>query len=304
MSLALHALLTCAVTALIGGVSVVAFQLATVPPVRRPRLGNRGLKRAAAIQQGGLFSSVEPLIRYGAAWSARTPLEPIRRPLTRDLKRAGDHLGMSADELLAVSAALTLLGSVLAVGASASLGLPRLSIPMCALLSGVSPWLRVRAIGRARATRVTRSLPAVIDLVAMCMGAGLDFPGSVRRTVGSAPDGNEPIVEELRRVLQELEVGRTRREALADFAERVPSDEVRELVNSLVQAEAKGSPIAHVLGIQAQTLRLRRSIAAEESASEAALMLVGPMTMIFACVIVLLLGPVVVRVMSGGFGAV
>jgi tight adherence protein C len=136
------------------------------------------------------------------------------------------------------------------------------------------------------------------------MGAGLDFPGSVRRTVGSAPDGNEPIVEELRRVLQELEVGRTRREALADFAERVPSDEVRELVNSLVQAEAKGSPIAHVLGIQAQTLRLRRSIAAEESASEAALMLVGPMAMIFVCVIVLLLGPVVVRVMSGGFGAV
>jgi tight adherence protein C len=136
------------------------------------------------------------------------------------------------------------------------------------------------------------------------MGAGLDFPGSVRRTVESAPDGDEPIVEELRRVLQELEVGRTRREALADFAERVPSDEVRELVNSLVQAEAKGSPIAHVLGIQAQTLRLRRSIAAEESASEAALMLVGPMAMIFVCVIVLLLGPVVVRVMSGGFGAV
>ena len=86
------------------------------------------------------------------------------------------------------------------------------------------------------------------------------------------------------------------------FAARIPTDQVRELVNSVVQAEAKGSPLANVLTIQAQTQRLRRSIAAEESASEAALMLLGPMTLIFLCVIVLLLGPVVVRFMTGGLG--
>ena len=86
------------------------------------------------------------------------------------------------------------------------------------------------------------------------------------------------------------------------FAARVPTAQVREFVNSVVQAEAKGSPLANVLTIQAQTQRLRRSIAAEETASEAALMLLGPMTLIFLCVIVLLLGPVVVRFMAGGLG--
>lgn len=87
------------------------------------------------------------------------------------------------------------------------------------------------------------------------------------------------------------------------FAARVPIDQVRELVNSVVQAEAKGSPLANVLTVQAQTQRLRRSIKAEETAAEAALMLLGPMTLIFLCVIVLLLGPVAVRFMTGGFGA-
>ena len=86
------------------------------------------------------------------------------------------------------------------------------------------------------------------------------------------------------------------------FASRIPTDQVREFVNSVVQAEEKGSPLARVLTIQAQTQRLRRSVAAEETASEAAIMLLGPMTLIFLCVIVLLLGPVVIRFMTGGIG--
>lgn len=136
----------------------------------------------------------------------------------------------------------------------------------------------------------------------MCMSAGLDFPGSLRRIVSSAPDSREPIVEELARVLRELDLGHTRRSALQRLAVRIPTDQVRELANAIVQAEDKGSPLGPVLAIQAQTQRLRRSIAAEEIASDAALMLIGPMTLIFLCVIVLLLGPVVVRLMTGGLG--
>jgi tight adherence protein C len=134
------------------------------------------------------------------------------------------------------------------------------------------------------------------------MSAGLDFPGSLRRITASAADPSDPVVEEFSRVLQELDLGHTRRSAMEGLAVRVPTDQVREFVSSVVQAEAKGSPLANVLTIQAQTQRLRRSIAAEETASGAALMLLGPMTLIFLCVIVLLVGPVVVRFMTGGLG--
>jgi tight adherence protein C len=188
--------------------------------------------------------------------------------------------------------------------ASAVVDLPDWCVVAAFVLGMLLPWFRLRAVARDRVERVTRSLPGIIELAAMCMGAGLDFPSSLRRVVDSAAEPNDPIVEELHRVLQELDLGCTRRSAMLGFATRVPSNEVRELVSSVLQAEDKGNPLARVLTIQARTLRLRRSVAAEEVASEAALMLVGPMTLIFICVIVLLLGPVAVRVMTGGFEAV
>ncbi len=138
----------------------------------------------------------------------------------------------------------------------------------------------------------------------MCMGAGLDFPGSLRQIIDSAAEPDEPIFEEFAQILRELELGYTRRRALQGFASRVPTAAVRELVNSVAQAEEKGTPLASVLTIQSQTQRLRRSVAAEQGASAAALMLLGPMTLIFVCVIALLLGPVVVRFMTGGLGPV
>ena len=102
--------------------------------------------------------------------------------------------------------------------------------------------------------------------------------------------------------MQELELGHSRRRALEHFAERVPTERVRELVFSVVQAEEKGNPVSELLSIQAQSQRLKRSIDLEESAANAALMLMGPMVLIFVCVIVLLLGPVLVRFANGGFG--
>jgi tight adherence protein C len=289
--------------AIVAGMSGLAFQLAAKPAVDRPTLGNRGLKRARALSAGGLFALGEPVVRYTAAWFTTLSLSALRPKLRRVLVRSGDHLGLSEDELLALS----LLSGAGLGAATLLLGiwvdLPVASVAVALVLGGLAPWFRLATVAKHRAKRVTRSLPGVIELGAMCMGAGLDFPGSLHRIVDSAADPSEPIIEEIQRVLQELDLGRTRRSAMIAFSNRVPSDDVRELVNSVVQAEDKGSPLAQVLTIQAQTLRLRRSIAAEETASEAALMLVGPMTLIFLCVIVLLLGPVIVRFMTGGLGS-
>jgi len=231
------------------------------------------------------------------------PLRAVHSKLQSVIVESGDHLGLSEDELLACS---FLSGACAAGGALAVRHVTDVSgiwIPVVTTVGLVFPYLRIRALARARSDRVTRGLPSVIELAAMCMGAGLDFPSSLRRVMESAPDPGEPIIEELARILRELDVGCTRREALRGFARRVPTDEVRELVNSAIQAEDKGSPLARVLTIQAQTLRLRRSVSAEEAASGAALMLVGPTALIFLCVIALLLGPVVVRFMVGGVAA-
>lgn len=289
--------------ALLAGLSGLTFELARRPSSARPLLGNRGLKRAQGLSRSASFALVEPLVRYLAARLSGSWPRFLRPRVNAALKQSGDYLGLSADELMALCAVCATGLGALAFLACAFIGLPWPFGPAMFVLGALVPWFRLRAIGRDRARRVTRSLPSIIELASMCMGAGLDFPSSLRRVVESAMEPDEPIVEELQRVLQELDLGCTRRSAMNGFAERVPSEDVCELVNSVLQAEDKGSPLARVLTIQAQTLRLRRSVAAEETASEAALMLVGPMTLIFICVIVLLLAPVAVRVMSGGFEA-
>jgi tight adherence protein C len=298
----LDGLLALSFTMILAGASSLVFQLSMTPAAVRPTLGGRGLNRARALRRGGPFAVVEPAVRVLAAWMGVFPLEHIRKPMRRSLIHAGEYLGLSEDELMAMC---VLWG--LGVGLGGLVVCEVLMLPGPLAVGGLclglaAPWFRVLTVAHARARSVSRGLPGAVELAAMCMSAGLDFPGSLRRIVDSAADPDEPVIEEFSRVLQELDLGHTRRNAMEGFAARVPIDQVRELVNSVVQAEAKGSPLASVLTIQAQTQRLRRSIAAEETAAEAALMLLGPMTLIFLCVIVLLLGPVVVRFMTGGFG--
>jgi tight adherence protein C len=294
-------LLASAFITVVGGVSGLAFQLSKEPMAERPRLGNRGLQRAKALEAGGIFALVEPVIRFVAARLTVLPGR-ARTALRRSLIRSGDHLGLSEEELSAMCGLLGLLLTALSVIACRSLGLPKSLALVAFVLGTIAPWYRVLVVARERARSVGRAIPGAVELAAMCMSAGLDFPGALRRIVDSAADPAAPIIEEFGRVLREIDLGRTRRSALEGFAERVPTDQVREFVNSVVQAEEKGSPLANVLTVQAQTQRMRRSIAAEEAASEAALMLIGPMTLIFVCVIALLLGPVVVRFMTGGLG--
>jgi tight adherence protein C len=298
----LDVLLALTFLAILGGVSGLVFQLAATGASVRPTLGGRGLNRAKALRLGGLFALVEPLLRVLAAWVSVLPMEGVRRPLRRLLIHAGEYLGLSEDELIAMCALCGFGFGVFGALICEALKLPGLLAIGAFCLGVAAPWFRVLAAAKARARIVSRGLPGAVDLAAMCMSAGLDFPGSLRRIAESAADSSDPVIEEFTRVLQELDLGHTRRNAMEGFAARVPTEQVREFVNSVVQAEAKGSPLASVLSIQAQTQRLRRSVMAEETASEAALMLLGPMTLIFLCVIVLLLGPVVVRFMTGGLG--
>lgn len=284
-----------------GGAGLL-FQLLERAPLDRPSLGFRGLKRSQALNDHRLFALAEPLIRRVGAWLPVRGLHSIRSTLERWLRESGDYLGLDERELRAASVLLGFTMTTTAALLTTLFGITPLSIPISLGVGVFLPLGRVRLVAHSRARQITRALPSAIELASMCMGAGLDFPRSLRLIVECSPDDDEPIVEELSRVLQELDFGRTRREALLAFRERVATDEVRELVNSVVQSEEKGTPIARVLTIQARTLRLRRSAAAEEAASGAALMLVGPMTLIFACVIALLMGPVVLRVIGGGLG--
>jgi len=224
-----------------------------------------------------------------------------RRALDQQLVHAGDWLGLTADEYIALTAIAGVFFTVLGLSLVTVFELPPAFTFFFSGLGLIMPYMRLTGEVARRFKEVNRSLPTAIDLAALCMGAGLDFPGALRQFVDKAASREDTLVQEFGRILQELELGRTRRQALENFAERCPTDAVRDFVGAVVQAEEKGNPLAQVLRIQAGMLRMRRSIMAEENAAKAAVMMMGPLMLIFCAIIIILLGPFIVNSMGKGF---
>lgn len=284
----------------VSGIGLGVFTLARNPAVETPRLGMRGLKRAQALDEGGSFASIEPLMRMVAGWVAHLPLGDRRRRIDEMLKHAGDWLGLTANEFVALSA-LGVVGFTAMGLVSVTLAeLPSIMVFFFAGLGGILPYVRASGEQQRRFKEVNRTLPGAIDLASLCMGAGLDFPGSIRQIVDKA-GRRDSLVEEFQFILRELELGRTRRQALENFADRCPTEAVRDFVGTVIQSEEKGNPLAEVLRIQATMLRMRRSVMAEEGAARAAVLMMGPLMLIFGAIILVLLGPFIVNSMQSGF---
>ena len=282
------------------GIFLAVFTLGRNKPEDSPRLGARGLKRQRALDAQGTFSQFEPMIRMVAGWVAYFPLTDQRRQMDELLKHAGDWLGMTPNEFFALSGIGFVFGTLFGLVVMMVVQWPPIFATVIGALGAILPYFQVTGERDRRFKEVNRALPQSIDLASLCMGAGLDFPGAMRQIVDKAGNRNDSLVEEFERLLQELELGRTRRQALENFADRVPTESVRDFVGAVVQAEEKGNPLAEVLRIQATMLRMRRSVMAEEAAARAAVLLMGPLMLIFGAIILCLLGPFAVQVQQSG----
>lgn len=281
------------------GLALFVYQLALSPADEQPDVGVKGLKRAAIMEEGGLFNVIEPFMRWLARRIASLPIDDARAKINKEIREAGEYLGLTADEYLAlcVISAVSMLGVGLLIDALSDIG--GIFVLMFLGFGTILPHLQVSGEIERRFKQVNRGLPHTIDLVALTMSAGLDFPGALRQVTEKTADRADAIYEEMVRILQELELGRTRKQALLAFADRCPTEAVRDFVSAVVQAEEKGNPLAEVLQIQATMLRMRRSVAAEESAARAGVMMMGPLMLIFATIMLIILGPFAVNIASG-----
>jgi tight adherence protein C len=279
-------------------VAIVVYLALHVPLSNAPSLGPRGMSRDEA-RAAGVFGPFESVLRLLATHVSRLPLHKKRRRIDRSLVAAGELRGLTPDEFIVVSAVSALFGMAAAVFFYRWNG--GTMIPMaCLVLGPLLPTIQMRSKTKERYKSVERGLPAAIDLASLCMGAGLDFPGAIKHVVANMSEKSSPIRLELQRLLQELSLGRTRKQALQSFAQRVRTDSVKEFVAAIVQAEEKGTPIAVVLGVQATALRGRRSVLAEEAAARAGVLLMLPMLMIMVAIVLLLMGPLFIQMSQGG----
>ncbi|HEY1955885.1 MAG TPA: type II secretion system F family protein [Polyangiaceae bacterium] len=285
----------------LGAIGVAIFLLmyamASAPTRIASRLGLRGLKRQRALSSPGLWPSLEPLIRWlGVRVSGLLP-EEYRDRLDEQITQAGDLLGLTVDEYVALCV-VSFFGCT-AAGFGLAAIMDNFTLPLlCGPIGAVLPYMQISGYAQDRLKNVSRGLPYVIDLMALAMGAGLDFPGAVRQCVEKSSNPNDPIVEEFTLILQTLNLGQTRKEALLEFARRCPVEAVKEFVGALVQAEERGNPVADVLQIQATSSRTRRSVRAEELAAKAGVAMTGPLVLIFATVMMLIMGPMALKMNS------
>ena len=296
-----HDLYTTAVAGLAAASSVLVYVLAATRPVVPTALGLRGYERHRARIRSQAFAACEPAIRLMAGWFAVLPIGRRRLALDRKLSQAGHWMGLSADELYALALLAGLAGLV---GGGAGMWLmegPAFASLFFAVLAWWLPFSHVESEIARRKREVSRGLPGAVEMIALCMSAGLDLPGALRR-ITSSQQSADALHDELSHILRELNLGHTRAAALRGFASRVPLDEVADFVAAILQAEARGNPLREVLRIQASVLRTRRSIRAEEIAARTSVLMIGPMALLMGATLLMIGGPLMIKIALQGWG--
>jgi tight adherence protein C len=156
----------------------------------------------------------------------------------------------------------------------------------------------------ARQARIRRGLPDVLDLIVICVEAGLSLDQSVARTADELNIAHPAICDELAIVVLEQRAGAPRADAWRHFAERTNVESVRNLVSVLVQSEKFGTSIAKTLRIHSDTLRTQRRQKVEEQAAKTTVKLVFPLVLfIFPSLFLVTLGPAAITIMES-FGKI
>ena len=174
---------------------------------------------------------------------------------------------------------------------------------MCAIALGLgflAPdfWLGRRI--KKRQSAIRRGLPDVLDLMVICIEAGLSLDHAVSRTAEELRRAHPAITDEIGIVVLEQRAGRPRADAWKHFAERTDVDSVRNLVSVLIQSEQFGTSVAKTLRVHADTLRTQRRQQVEEQAAKTTVKLVFPLVLfIFPSLFVVALGPAAIIVLEG-----
>jgi tight adherence protein C len=239
---------------------------------------------------------VLPILSSIGGVIARRTKEGQLQQLRKLVARSGSR--QRPETLLALRLILPVAGGVICFGLSllANLTPPQnyLLIVVGAIGGYMYPTLSLERKAKRRQKEILLALSGVLDLLTVCMEAGLSLDMAMMR-IGDADESL--LALEFQKLLNEVRLGRPRGEALMAMAERNDVDELTEFCRAVVQAEPLGVSVVNVLRIQSEEMRRKRKQRAEEAGHRApVLMLLPMMGCIFPCIFVVLLGPALVEI--------
>lgn len=242
-----------------------------------------------------------PVIRRVGEFSARFTPQKAIQDTARRLELAGNPWPVDAPTFLAIRFILAMVigGFVITMVALA----PPASVTDSFLYIGGAifggfylPHLMLSRRITRRQTEVRKAMPDALDLLTICVEAGLGFEASLAKV--SEKWENELSLA-FARMIREVQLGKVRRDALKDMADRLGIPEMTSFVAAIIQSEQLGVSLAKVLRIQSDQMRVKRRQRAEEQAHKAPVKMIIPMALlIFPSIMIIILTPAALQIMT------
>jgi tight adherence protein C len=238
-----------------------------------------------------------PLLKILVPRISRIQLGEYRMDVQKKLLLAGLPEDITPDDFIAFK----ILTAVIIAAAGSLLIRGNMVFAVVSLGFGFFvPDFQLKGITEKRTRKIFRELPYVLDLLSLSVSAGLDF-GAALAQVGD--EKVAPVLsKEINLTLQEIRLGKSRADALKSMAKRLNHAEVSAFVSAMIQSDRLGVGLAETLERQSSQMRIKRFQMAEKLAAEAPIKMLFPMMIfIFPGVLIVLLGPILLRMMAGLF---
>src|SRR6476469_6343156 len=293
-----------------GAILLIAMGLAGSSPVdpvqaRLTQLGTMQAKNLEELELQAPFleRTLRPLAGRLTGRMSRVASSSFQERTEKRLALAGNPGNLRVADWLGIKAVAAVIGALLFIflfGVVGVLGLPpvlRLLMGAVGLLFGYTVpefWLGGRV--RKRQHLILLQIPDCLDLLTISVRAGLGFDAALAKVVEKLEG---PLVDEFRRALAEVRVGKARREALRDIVPRTEVVPLTNFIGAIIQAEQLGVSISKVLQVQSEQLRIERRQRAEEQAAKAPIKMLFPLVgCIFPSLFIVILGPAIILIMQ------
>ncbi len=283
---------------------------------RKPRAEERldELKNPSTRRRNGEESPVKKSATMTRVLSKASPMAKPLQPKTAAeagrLKTRLSEAGMRSEAAVGVFLGLKLIGLIIGLSCSGATtlltsGFTQVTLVYTVLASAGMFYLPdaiVWLIARHRKEAIFLGLPDVLDLLVVCVEAGLGLDQGMRKVSEEMKKSARIVAEEFTLCNFQLQMGRARTEVLQDLGARTGVDDLRSLAAILIQADKFGSSIAQALRVQSDSMRMRRHQLAEEKAAKTAVKLIFPLVIfIFPAIFVVLVGPAAITIVNEMF---
>jgi len=263
---------------------------------------HRQIAKAVGVDQETVFenAALAPVLSLFVQLAKRVNLTGLRAKIRQNLQASGNPSGYTVDQVLALA-----MASAVAVGGFSSLisllingGMLLLFLPTMSAVGFMIPLLVLSSSATKRCRKIGKQLPYTLDLIALVMASGSSFTEAVETLIRDDPD--DELNQELAFALSEMEYGTTRAAALQNLGVRIPLDSLRSVVGAVNQAEKLGTPLSSILKVQAEMLRMHRSVRAEKLSASASLKILVPSMLILLAVVLVIGAPMIIRFIVQG----